>query len=214
MKLLAGLVVLGLVPASGALGGTITAHRIDDGFGGAVIDQSIWGVADNDPADVSIGQHSGFLVVKASATAVDGFGAGVATRCQISGNFDARVSFKLDAWPAVSNVFVDIRASGDSVWIQDSAPGTMYAGYFPPAPANNIPTNDRAGQLRLKRVRATATAYVKEGTTWVAIGSGATSQDPTNVAVEVFNGGTGPFGGQPVKVRFGAFHLKADSIAC
>jgi hypothetical protein len=212
------LVVLGLVPAQSALGGTITQHRIDDDFTGPVIDPTIWNVGNNDPADVTVGQRAGFLAINVSATAVDGFGAGLNTRCEANGDFDARVSFKLPLWAAVNNnVLVEVRAYGasnDSVWIASFNVGTVYAGYFPPAPANNIPTSDRAGQLRLTRVGTTATAYVKRGTKWVSIGSGATSPDPTNIAVDVLQGGAGPFGGQPVKVRFDAFHLKADAITC
>jgi beta-xylosidase len=86
--------------APAAFPDVVGTQRIDDSFSGSTIDPNTWWFGTNNPNALAISQAEGHLTVNISGRAGNDFNASLGTRCRAHGNFDARISFDLSAWPA------------------------------------------------------------------------------------------------------------------
>ena len=212
------LAALATIP-TGLAAGHVTRHRITDHFSGHSIDSSVWFFHDQ-PGQVTISEGSGHITVNVSTAATSNFNAGLGTRCKASGDFDARLSFKLTAWPAVNGVWVSLQASDTNGFNTYRASvswstGDVYGSYLPPA-GTTVPATGIRGTLRLVRKGDLWTSYYRApDDDWVAIASGAGPTSNTGIGLSVFNiSGATAFGGRNAIVELNDFRMRADSIVC
>ena len=199
--------------------GHVTRHLITDHFTGQAIDSSVWFFGTNQADRVALSEGDGHVMINVSGAATNDFNAGLGTRCKASGDFDARLSFKLDAWPRFNGVWVSLLANDTNGFNTYRASvswstGDVYGSYLPPA-GTTVPATGIRGTLRLVREGAAWASYYRVHTDWVAIASGAGPTSDTSISIAVFNiSPATPFGGQNAMVEFDKFRLFADSIVC
>ncbi len=200
--------------------GIVTPHHIDEMFRGISIDYTNtwawWGT--NQPSYASFAQTDGALSVNVSGAAQPDFNVSGATRCLAHGDFDARVEFSLDTWPAQNGVWVSLMISGTPFNVfrvsWQFPDHEQYGAYLPPANANALATGT-AGELRLAREGEMITAYYLADHHWVPLLTSAGPTDDVALTLAVFNiSGAATFAGQPVAVSFDNFRVAADAIVC
>ncbi len=210
-------VLLSVASVSTALAGLVTPHRIDDRFSGQAIDSTVWWFHSSQPDQVTLAEGSGQITVNVSAGATNDFDAGLVAQCRASGDFDARLSFALTAWPALDGVGVNLAAEdtgGFNVYRASASGGDSYGAFLPPAGAT-VPATGSSGTLRLVREGSTMSAYYLSDHHWVAIASGPGPTADVHIGMGVFNiSAATAFGRQQATVEFNEFHLFADAIAC
>jgi hypothetical protein len=98
--------------------------------------------------------------------------AGAASRCQLRGDFDMSIRFRLTLWPPQNGVQVLL---GDGqlqdVVARSSEPSfgqETYFAYFSPYAAS-VTTTDLTGKLRLSRTGATVTGYYLTDDGWTRL---------------------------------------------
>jgi hypothetical protein len=215
LTLISAMALLGLLPAPGALGGTIiTRHRIDDLFNGSSIDPNKWIVRNNDPANVSLVEGGGVLSISASANASEHFDGDVLSRCFASGNFDEQVSFSLPVWAEANSVTAVMDAMyGYGAGRISSPDFDAYFSFLDPQFVD-VPTTDRHGTMRIVRRGSSMTAYYRQAGQWVMLDTNTNVPTvDTQMDLRLF-APNGPFGGQPVQVDYDNFHLYAHRIRC
>jgi hypothetical protein len=193
----------------------VTPHRIADSFSGSSIDPKVWFYG-ADPSQVVLSEGGGHVTFDISASAGDGFIAGMGTSCVARGDFDARLSFDLVAWPLVDGVDLSLQAQGTpfNAYRASASWFDSYGAYLPPV-GDVVPTSDITGSLRLARVGSTWTAYYLSQHRWVPIISGEGPLDDLGMTIAVFNiPGATVFGGNRAVIEVTDFTLKADGIVC
>ena len=210
--------------SAAALGGGATPKLIHDSFAGSSIDSNVWGwYGTNQPDSVSISQVNGALTVGVTSTAPNDFNAGLGTRCKARGDFDARLTFDLAAWPAENGVWVSLNTNTNGYnayrvsWHFDSVE-EAYGAYLPDANPDGglVASTDRTGTLRLTRTESTWSAYFQSVLgDWVQIASGAGPSQDIEFIANIFNlSNVLQFGGQATTVKFTKFKVVADSVVC
>jgi len=199
----------------------VGTQRIDDSFSGSIINPKLWWSGTNRPDAVAISQAEGHLTVDISGRAGNDFNAGLGTLCRARGNFDARISFELSAWPAFDGVWVALMAFADgaslvgNVYRASASWGDTYGVYYPPSAGTTVPATERRGAMRLVREGATMTGYYLAGNHWVSVFAGEVPVDDVNFNLGVFNGSNAtPFGHDWATIQLDDFHLMADGITC
>ena len=200
--------------------GIVTPRGIDEMFRGTSIDYTntwaFWGT--NQPSSVSFAQTDGALTVNVSGAAQPDFGVSGSTRCLARGDFDARVEFSLDTWPAENGVWVSLSITGTPFNVYRVSwqfpDHEQYGAFLPPANGNALATGT-TGELRLIRDGTMITAYYLSAHHWVPLLSSAGPTSDVSLTLAVFNiSGAATFAGQPVAVSFDNFRVTADAIVC
>ena len=160
------------------------------------------------------------------------FGAALASRCVVSGDFDMQVGFHLLTWPAASGVRTGLGSSfllggtgpsatrtpfaveRDSFAITETpSGGEIYLTHLIDGVKGIQPTTSLEGTLRIARTGATATGYYLSGGAWSQIHSG-----PVETGDVGFGFGTWShnslFSHQNVKVAFTNFSLNTGDLRC
>jgi dipeptidyl aminopeptidase/acylaminoacyl peptidase len=138
--------------------------------------------------------------------------------CQMSGNFDERVSFSLLDWPTANGVSAALKsgsaAIGDTgdAFRQSEPSGEQYASYIPPT-FTSLMTGDQTGVLRVVRAGPITTTYYRSGRHWIVIASGVSIPGPANPSISLEVDG-GAFAHQLVRVGFTNFSATADGWVC
>jgi hypothetical protein len=93
--------------------------------------------------------NGGRLVLTAAAGArqtadANFIGAGLTSRCNVGGNYDVRVDYRLLEWPDSNGVHLNLTASTDGSVGRLNAHGDAYFAYFPPI-GLGAPTTDTTG---------------------------------------------------------------------
>lgn len=209
--------LLSVASVSTALAGLVTPHRIDDRFSGQAIDSTVWWFHSTQPDQVTLAEGGGHVTVNVLAGATNDFDAGLVAQCRASGDFDARLSFALTAWPVLDGVGLNLAAEdtgGFNVYRASASWGDSYGAFLPPAGAT-VPATGSSGTLRLVREGSTMTAYYQSDHHWVAIASGPGPTSDVHIGMGVFNiSAATVFGGQQATIEFNEFHLFADAITC
>jgi hypothetical protein len=196
-------------------------QRVNDSFSGSVINPDIWqNLGTTRPDAVAISQAEGHLTVNISGRAGDNFNAALSTRCRAHGDFDARISFDLSAWPAYDGVWVALMAFDGwnlvgNVYRVFASWGDSYGVYYPPSAGTVVPAAGSRGSMRLVRQGATMTGYYWAGYQWMPVFAGAVPVSDVNLNLGVFNGADAThFGHDWALIQFNDFHLTADGIIC
>ncbi len=122
----------------------VGTRQITDTFSGNTIDPRIWWAGGNRPDAVAVSQAEGHLTVSVSGRAGNDFNAGVGTLCRAHGDFDARISFELSAWPALDGVQVALMAFGDgaslvgNVYRASASWGDSYGAWYPQSGGTSV----------------------------------------------------------------------------
>jgi hypothetical protein len=199
--------------------GAVTPRHINEMFRGTSINPDVWAWwGTNQPDAATFAQTDGAMTVTVSGAAQPDVNVSGGTRCLAHGDFDARVHFSLDAWPAENGIWVSLMLSGTPFNVYRVSwqfpDHEQYGAYLPPANGNALATGT-TGELRLTREGTTITAWYMSDHHWVPILSSAGPADEVAFTLAVFNiSGAATFAGQPVTVSFDDFRVAADSIVC
>jgi hypothetical protein len=219
----AGLVALlvSSLAAPAAFPDGIGTQRIDDSFSGNTINPSIWeNLGVNEPGVAAISQAEGHLTFNISGRAGDNLNAALRTRCRAHGNFDARISFELSAWPAYDGVDVGLMAYDGwnlvgFVYRVFAYWGDTYGAYYPLSNGTVVPASGSRGTMRLVRQGTTMTSYYWGGNQWVQVFAGEVPASDVSLNPTVFtSSGATQFGHDWALIQFDDFHLTADGIVC
>jgi DNA-binding SARP family transcriptional activator len=135
------------------------------------------------------------------------------TQCRFPGDFDARVEFRLLRWPrhdGVTLVFGGVYGGG-LLFRRADTRTDVYTSQLGDAASASV-AHARTGVLRLVRRRGISTAYVRDASDWVRIGSGPA---PGSAVVILGLFGSEPgFGHRPVRVAFDGFSVEARDVEC
>jgi hypothetical protein len=161
------------------------------------------------------------LAADATPDPVTGFlFAGYYGVCQMTGNFDERVSFSLLDWPALNGASAGLKSgsaeTGDTGDVfRQSVPwgGELYGFYMPPSGGGTVPASGLTGTMRVVRAGQVTTAYYRADRRWIEIASALSIPGPTdpNLSLEVDGGA---FAHQFVRVAFANFSATADGWTC
>jgi hypothetical protein len=142
--------------------------------------------------------------------------AGAASRCQVRGDFDMSIRFRLTVWPSNSGVQVLL---GDGqlqdIVARSSEPAVgpeTYLAFFPPYAAS-VSTTDISGKLRLARTGATVSGYYLSDDGWARL---LTAPAQTGDAYIVFFAWSNDnrFQHQEVQATFSDFRLARGQLIC
>lgn len=139
-------------------------------------------------------------------------GAGIVSRCSVSGNFDVRVDYTLLDWPANNShglrlLAPDLGAASIERRSDAAESYTFVAG----GSANQTPTSDSTGSLRLTRAGSTLSGYYRAGSSWVPVGSGPVPTGNTGINLDL---GTNDPNAPAVKAAFDNFVVTQGAVVC
>ncbi|MFN8463996.1 MAG: CARDB domain-containing protein [Caldilineaceae bacterium] len=201
-----------------------------DNFNDNVTDQQFWQVQQIGPGVGTTESHNRLEIAFAANASNDPnlgfFGAGYWQRCQVSGDFDASVSYDLVNWPPTSGVrlglVVDIDTApqsvvgvverynygGGSSGETYGTDGTGFGGL-----GGEVTTAHTNGRLRLVRQGSVLYAYYAEGQTWIPLRTG--SIDTANMYLSIWAWSHDAyFGHHAALVAFDDFYLYKGSLVC
>ena len=142
--------------------------------------------------------------------------AGAASRCQVRGDFDMSIRFRLNVWPANSGVQV-LLGDGqlqDIVARSSEPSGALetYLAFFPPYAAS-VSTTDTSGKLRLARTGATVSGYYLTDDGWVRLLTGPAQTGDAYIVFFAWSNDS-RFQHQEVQATFSDFRLAQGQLIC
>ena len=190
------------------------------GFGPSVI-------AANQTVNVSFSTNS------ANDPSLGIFGAGVSSRCTVSGDFDAQVGFRLLNWTFSNGVRVGLASTPGPFFTSDFAttppfavertslgpgdtpglPREVYLTHFLDGVLGVTPTSDSSGSLRLVRSGGFETGYYLSSGNWVTIHTGPSITQDIHLDIVAWSHDY-TFSHTFVKVAFANFTLSQGSAIC
>jgi hypothetical protein len=163
------------------------------------------------------------------------FGAGLASRCTVSGDFDVQVNFQLINWTSSNGVRVGLSSNPGPFFASDfgttppfavertsfgnttqDAPGfprEVYLTHFLDGVQGLIPTSDLSGTLRLARSGGFATGYYLSSGNWIPIHSGPTTTQDIHLNIAAWSHDYA-FTHTLVEVAFDTFTISRGTAAC
>ena len=149
------------------------------------------------------------------------FWAGYSSMCQLRGDFDLQVDYRLLVWPFANGVRVAL-ATGLGTTLRTSLgssadfpgqPRETYITDFGGGVISIVPASDVVGMLRQVRIGNTVTGYYYSGGGWVAIGSAQASTADVSFELAAWSHGYA-FTGTAVQVAFDNVTLNSGTLAC
>ncbi|OLD12935.1 MAG: hypothetical protein AUI93_02025 [Crenarchaeota archaeon 13_1_40CM_3_52_10] len=163
------------------------------------------------------------------------FGAGLSSRCTVSGDFDVQVGFRLVNWTFSNGVRVGLASTPGPFFTSDfsvtppfaverisfgsaadgspSLPREAYLTHFSDGVQGITATSDVSGSLRLVRSGGFATGYYLSSGNWVMIHTGPTISQDVHLNIVAWSHDF-VFTHTFVKVAFDNFTLNKGSAAC
>ena len=141
---------------------------------------------------------------------------GAVSRCQVRGDFDMQVSFRLGEWPSQNGVQV-VLGDGNlqDIVARSSEPSfgqETYLAYVPPNGAS-IPTSDLSGALRLSRQGGTVTGFYRSEDGWTKLLSAPAQTGDAYIVLYAWSDDI-RFGHKGVSVAFSHFRLTQGELIC
>jgi hypothetical protein len=196
--------------------------RIADSFDTNVFDGTIW-QAFQEGTGFEVGQSNGQLVWTFSSSATPGgaynnVGGHYGTLCLFPGDFNARVDYTLAQWPPGNGVGIGLWAflgptNIATVVSRSSSPkyGEQYRSWLPPE-GDSVAVPDRAGSLRIARVKGVITTYFRHNGAWRMLDSNR-ELGAASIAISALAPAT-DWQGKPVTVAFDNFVVTAPKASC
>jgi uncharacterized repeat protein (TIGR01451 family) len=191
--------------------GTAPPSPMDDNFDDNALDPNRWSRLVPPPGfsgDVS--ETNQRLEITVGSGAV---GAGILSKCSVSGDFDVQVDYVLIDWPAGNSHGLRLLARdlGAASIERRSDPELESYTFVTGGSANQTPTSDSTGSLRLTRTGSTLSGYYLNGSTWALVGSGSVPTGNTRINLDL---GTNDPAAPAVKAAFDNFKVNAGSVVC
>ena len=195
-----------------------------DDFENPAFDFARWHLASHGTG-VAVAERNGRLEFSVGPDVVTEPNYGVdqhyGTTCGLTDDFDARIEFKLLAWPAANGVYVTLGVyfapPQESFSAISRVGGTASGGSE--AYSSNVgsrrgfvQTADAAGALRVRRKDGILTTYYRHSGGWVRLANG-NARGPA-VLIVSFNTNADQFGHQAARAAFDNFDATADSVDC
>jgi hypothetical protein len=200
-------------------------YWLADNFNDPAFDSGLWNLnghgsgADATEADgqleFSIGSDVAF---DSSVNAVDEH---YGTNCYLTGDFDARVDFKLLTWPQADGVLVSfgiyLPPPNETFWSISRKGGTASddtEGYLTwiNDRGNWASTDDQSGSLRIRRTSGYVAAYYRANGAWTKVGGGEVPGPASLVLMLAAH--PGQFGALPAEAAVDNFQATATSVSC
>jgi hypothetical protein len=154
-------------------------------------------------------------------TAGDGY-LGLQSRCAVRGDFDVEGDFSLLNWPAANFHAVRLAAlglppgPGGLVGVsRNSFTAENYQFRTAAGTVATVTRTDLAGKLQIKRTGASIQGFYWDGSSFVLLGSSATTTDDTRVVID-FAGASGAPVTPPagVAIAFDNFTVNIGTVVC
>jgi hypothetical protein len=187
------------------------ASVVDDNFNDNFLDPTVWKLQDGIQGTVEETNQR----LEMTPTGPTGTGVGISSRWFVSGDFDIQVDYTLLSWP--EGVFKNVQIKAVDLPRGAFGPTSLARNGFPTEvyvldlgiSFLSIPTTDMSGTLRLVRTGSTLSGYVRNGASWIPVGSGTTSTGPTRISLES-SPGAGTAG--VLKIAFDNFRVTSGTI--
>ena len=205
-------------------------YWLTDSFANSTVNPTIWGSEQMTGSGVNAVEQNGRLVFSigpdvqyhAEPTWAGGgaVGAHYGTNCSFTGDFDARVDFKLLRWPTGDGVAISLFAyfpgPQETSWsvsrIAMGAPGGEGYGSWIDGYAEEAHSQATRGTLRLARTNGVLIAYYRAGRHWAWVGSG--TAPGTATLILTFGTHPGWFANMAASAAFDNFRVTAPTIQC
>lgn len=182
------------------------------------LDASLWSVTGNSTG-VTTSISDGKLRIDVAPDAQPLLGqtyisAGVYGHCNVSGNFDVRVDYSLDDWPAANGVNLNFSVGNVTIFRHnDSTTGESLAVYAPPAGGGQILDSDSSGTLRLTRANGLVRAFhLDAGGRWGQLDA-VDAPGPLPLGLSIYTNRS-TIGAKEVVVGFDNFRVLRGSLTC
>jgi hypothetical protein len=190
---------------------------INDNFNDRTLDLNRW--------FMTIGPENAGSIIEVNqqlemSKTVSGYGyLGLSTVCQVSGDFDVRVDFRLLTWPAQNFHSIRLVArdlpQGDIGLVgvyRNSYNDELYQFRTADGLTGEVFRADFAGRLRLQRTGSTIEASYWDGVEFVLLGSAPTTDAATAFVIDFAS--PEPTAPASVTVAFDNFRIKAGTPVC
>ena len=197
-------------------------YWLSDNFEDAAFNFGMWHLASHGQG-LDAAERNGRLEFSIAPDVATESGFGIdqhyGTNCRLIGDFDARVEFKLLAWPPADGMYVEFGAYFplNAGFEYISRQGRWSTGGWDAYSsslgwARIAETTDTAGVLRLTREGGVLTGYYRAGKRWIRLGSERAPQ-PTQLILELWSNAD-QFGHVPASAAFDNFTAIADDVEC
>jgi hypothetical protein len=188
---------------------------MDDDFNDNSLNPNLWFSNVQPPGIGTITETNQQLEMRKTSSGASYMG--LATKCQLSGDFDVQVDFKLLTWPAAN--FHGVRLGAVDLPEQFGKVGVYRVSYnsenYEFRTQNNIvsiSTSDTSGTMRVTRTRTTVSGYYHNGTDFALIGSALTTTNATGFVIDFSNPLSNAIGG--VAIAFDNFIVNPGPVVC
>jgi DNA-binding SARP family transcriptional activator len=199
---------------------TSPVQTMSDDFSESSPNYSLWNVGGDGAGDTWTLQN-GELVFAIPASAQTGgqynqVGPVWGSMCRFEGDFDARVDYRLLAWPRASGVILGLaawifRGSNFSGITRSSGASENYAGNVDGG-YDSVNTTDTSGTLRIARVNGMETTYYRANGAWVKLRA-ARNPGETQLGLQLFAVAR-DWQHMDVSVALDNFMVTARDVAC
>jgi Bacterial transcriptional activator domain len=200
-------------------------YWLADDFGDPSFDSALWNLHGHG-SGVDVKETNGQLQFDIAAgvvwdPSVEAVEQHYATNCYLTGNFDARVGFRLLDWPKDDGVLVGFGVYfaplHEAYWSINrqggSQPGLSEGYWFWYGNRGEwAPSADLNGALRLTRENGVLDAYYRHGRGWAMLGSGL-APGPTSLILS-FGSHPDQFGYAAAGAAYDNFQATATSLRC
>jgi DNA-binding SARP family transcriptional activator len=210
----------------------VAAQRVywlADNFATSTMNSDLWGSVQSTGSGVQAVQRDGrveFSIAPDVEYHTDptwagggAVGANFGTNCLLTGDFDARIDFKLLKWPKGDGValtfgvyFPPPHEASWGVTRSGGAPfGEVYSSWIDNT-VGRVPTSDARGTLRLARRNGVLTAYYRRGRHWGTLGSDP-APGPASLII-MLSTHPGWFANVAASAAFDNFRATAPGVQC
>ena len=197
---------------------------ITDDFEDGVRNVSLWHVIVTG-TNVDVAEQNGDLEIEIGAGAIPGGQYNVVdghygTQCKFPGDFDARVDYRLLAWPEQSGVYLALNAFFANAFVERWSQSVEEAGIDPLEVYGSwikphfsvVNTSDQQGSLRLRRKDGVITSYYLANGQWQKIESARRTAEVV-MGIQL-SANQGVSVAQTVRVAFDNFSVAAVAPVC
>ena len=203
-----------------------------DDFNDGAIDPFIWSVVESG-SGASIAEVNGRLEIELAPDATNGpageFRAQYVSNCDLRGDFDVEVEYKLLHWPPNNGARLNLRNAIPDFGQNDAA-AIVRVSFGPPSDFPGAPnesyllatsgptfaiagTTDMQGRLRVTRTGAGYSGFYFVGSDWVEVSTGSFITDDVHLSLSLHSN-DGLFAGQPVRIAFDNVVVRHGELAC
>ena len=219
--LLVSLALLAVLLILAPLSGVAASQLIYDDFDDNQIDASLWSAYQGDPGPTVSENNQSVEIAYPSQLEGELFGAGYVSVCQLTGDFDIQVDYRLLTWPSANGVRVALVTDTGSVERTSfgnfpdfpDEPREVYLTNFNDEVSGITETTDISGKLRQVRSGNTLSGYYLVEGNWALIHTAEGTTNDTSFGLASWSHDYA-FSGQPVNVAFDNVIVNEGELVC